>query len=98
MESTEEWYDRVIAPALMDLAKACEAKGVPFLAVVEYRPGDVGRTTAAVDKATTLMRMTHIASYTAPNMDGLVIQIAKDCRQRGVDMSNSFIMHLAHLN
>ncbi len=41
---TEAYYDEEIAPRLMEVAKLCHEHGMPFVASVEYQPGDFGTT------------------------------------------------------
>lgn len=45
----EKFYDEEIAPALADLAKKCRDRGVSFLAVAEWEPGEIGRTITTSD-------------------------------------------------
>jgi hypothetical protein len=43
-EDHEDFYDTEMGPVLLDLARRCQDKGVPFLASVQYGPEDFGTT------------------------------------------------------
>ena len=47
----EAWYDAEIAPALLSLAQRCNERGMAFVAVVEYQPGDRAGTYMVGDDA-----------------------------------------------
>lgn len=88
----EVWYDTEIAPALNTLAKRCRERGMAFLAVVEYQPGDRGGTYYLTKDAGLEMRMLHLAAQTVPNVDGYIMSLAKFCKANGVDTGASFVM------
>lgn len=92
----EAWYDAEIAPALAELGKRCQARGVPFLALVEYQPGDRGRSFFMPEHAGLAMTMVHLCAATAPNIDAYFIALARHCRRSGVDTSASFVMSKLH--
>jgi hypothetical protein len=88
----EAWYDAEIAPALADLAKRCHERGMAFLAVVEYQPGDRARTVFMTEDAGLAMQMVNLAAATVPNVDCYVMNLRKLCKERGQDMSGSFVL------
>lgn len=75
----EAWYDTEIAPTLADLAKRCHERGMAFLSVVEYQPGDIYMT----EHAGLAMHMVSLCAATVPNVD---------CKAVGQDMSGSFVL------
>ena len=42
--TNEAFYDAEIAPKLLEIAKACEDRGMSFVALVEYASGETGET------------------------------------------------------
>lgn len=89
---SEKLYDDEIAPKLKELSEVCQRAGVPFLALVEYEPGEHGRTEYAPDSASLQM---HIASFAARcdgDVDALVIAIARFCKRKGIDVSGSIVL------
>ena len=90
--SNEEWYDNEIAPALAELAKRCHERGMAFLAVVEYEPGDRGGTYSVTDHAGLPMHMLYLCARTAPNVDSYIINLEKHCATRGLDTEASMVM------
>ena len=88
----EAWYDAEIAPALAGLAKRCHERGMAFLAVVEYQPGDRARTLYMTEHAGMAMHMVSLCAATVPNVDCYVINLWKHCNAVGQDMSGSFVL------
>lgn len=88
----EAWYDAEIAPALADLAKRCHERGMSFVAVVEYQPGDRGRTAYMTEDAGLAISMVNLCAATVPNVDCYVMHLKKLCTERGQDMSGSFVL------
>lgn len=90
---SEAIYDAEIAPALLALSKKCRDAGMPFLAVVEYEPDQMGRTQSVDDKASLAMKFLLIAAKAGINIDGLFIGIKRLCNELGVNTDASIIMH-----
>jgi hypothetical protein len=42
--TNEEFYDAEIAPKLLELARACQDRGISIVSMVEYDPGESGET------------------------------------------------------
>lgn len=81
---SEADYDREIAPDLMRLAKRCEELGMPFVASVEYEPGSRGTTAAAIAADNIAMQVIWRAARLGNNLDGLMIELARVLRDRGL--------------
>lgn len=92
MSENEDWYDREIAPKLVELCNACHERGMSFLSVVEYEPGSRSRTQRFTSGAGLEMTMIAACAKTAPNIDGYVIGLARHCREKGIDTGASFVM------
>jgi len=88
----EAWYDAEIAPALADLAKRCQERGMAFVAVVEYQPGDRARTIYMTEHAGLAMQMVNLCAATVPNVDCYILNLRKLCKERGQDISGSFVL------
>jgi hypothetical protein len=92
MSKGEDWYDKEVAPKLKELADACRARGMSFIACVEWEPGSRGITYSLTDDAGLEMIMVKHCATTAPNIDGYVIGLIGYCHQKGIDTSASFVM------
>ena len=88
----EAWYDAEVAPALAELAKRCHEKGMAFVAVVEYAPGERGGTYYMTKHAGLEMTMLLNCAQTVPNIDGYVIRLARHCKAEGIDTGASIVM------
>lgn len=88
----EAWYDAEIAPALAELAKRCNERGMAFVAAVEYQPGDHAGTYMVGEDAGLTMHMISLCSRTAPNVDSYVMNLKRLCKARGIDTGGSFAM------
>jgi hypothetical protein len=93
MSSGEDWYDTVIAPALSAIGQQCQERGVAFVAVVEYEPGERGGTYLVPDDAGLEMSMLHLCARTVPNIDGYVINLHRMAKREGIDTSGSIVMN-----
>lgn len=88
----EAWYDAEIAPKLAELAKLCHARGMSFLAQVEYQPGDRAGTYYMTEDAGLAMTMQYLCAMTAPNVDAYVMNLKRHCKAVGQDISGSFVL------
>jgi hypothetical protein len=68
----EAFYDREIAPTLMELASKCDANGMSFLAKVEWAPDEGGSTMSVRDDASVSLRMVWWAMQACGNADTLI--------------------------
>ena len=89
---TEKIYDKEIAPKLLEIAKLCEANGIPFLAVAEWSPGKVGRTELRTNDECLEMVMMHHCAKTAPNIDGYLIGLIRWAKENNVSMDSSIFL------
>ncbi len=79
----ERFYDEEIAPALRDLAKRCEERGLSMIAAVEYNPGEHGRTVTLREGHSMVMKNAHAALLAGLNMDALIGHIVRMGREHG---------------
>lgn len=92
MTDTEAWYDAEIAPELLRLGKACETRGLSFIAVVEYAPGLRGETSALSKEASLEMVMLRHCARTVPNIDSYVLGLARYAKENGISTDASIVM------
>lgn len=79
----EAFYDAEIAPALADMARRCQDRGLSFLAVVEWEPGETGRTYIQAEESGYGIRLAETAARAGNNVDALIMAIMKHARQHG---------------
>lgn len=91
-DEAEAWYDAEIAPALAELAKRCQARGMSFAAFVEYRPGERGDTMFLAEQVSLPMQMLCLAAQTVPNVDRYILSVDKLCKSKGVDTGSSIYL------
>ena len=91
MTESEKFYDDVIAPALLDLAGKCGERGMSFLSVVEYDPGNKAVTQRYAQDPSLMMILIRHAIKTMPNLDSFVIGVLKYAKDNDIDVSGSLI-------
>jgi len=80
----ERYYDEEVAPMLLAMAKACQERGLSFVALVEWAPGDLGQTVALSKTAGAAIRMADLAGRSKGNIDAFMIAAGKsDLASRG---------------
>lgn len=77
----ERFYDEQIAPELARLGKLCEARGLPFLAHVEFDQGHYGTTAAAPATRSWGFTLALYAATAKGNFDALAFAVAKHVRE-----------------
>lgn len=83
LSERERFYDSEIAPALKDLCARCRERGLSFLAVVEWEPGESG-STAQLQKSHGLgIELANIAAAANGNADSLITYMMQHARERG---------------
>lgn len=92
IKDNEKAYDEEIAPALLALGKRCEELGMPFLAVAEYAPGEIGRTEASPAGVGLSFRIIQYAARSTPNFDSLAINLIRYCHENKIDTSSSMFL------
>jgi hypothetical protein len=82
-EEREQFYDREIAPALLELGRKCQAKGLSMAAEVEWAPGEGGTTATLAASAGFGIRMAHLAMQARGNVDSLILALMKYGKEHG---------------
>lgn len=82
-EEREAFYDENVAPVLMDLAKKCQDNGISIAAMVEWDPGETGRTAALAANAGFGIRMAETAMRATGNVDTLIWALMKYATEHG---------------
>lgn len=90
-EEREELYDREIAPLLREVARKCEEGGLSIVAMVEWSPGNNGRTMSIREGAGIELSMVRWAGDAQGNADALIFALQKHGRKHG---HNSICLHL----
>lgn len=89
-EEREAFYDAEIAPALLALGERCHANGLSLLAVVEWEPGEHGRTLFQSPPSGLGIRFADAAAQANGNVDRLIIGLINHAKQHG---HNSIFLH-----
>jgi len=79
----QRFYDQEIAPALQELAARCVANGLSFFSVVEWKPGEHGRTTYLSPPSGRAVRWADAAARANGNADALIMALMKEAQQVG---------------
>lgn len=87
----EAFYDAEVAPVLRELSIKCRDNGLSFLAIVEWAPGEQGRTSSLLAPSGDGIRWADAAARANGNTDGLIMGLMKEGRERG---HNSVCLHL----
>lgn len=69
----EAFYDAEVGPVLLDLARRCEARGIGFVASVEFAPGSFGTTANVPAQKSDGGMLTALAAKAMGNIDSLAI-------------------------
>lgn len=86
--ANERWYDEEIAPALLEIGKKVEARGLSMLAAVEYESGNRGDTVCVAKEAGLHMQLLRILA-SVHSLDAFMINAIRYCRKNGIDTSAS---------
>ena len=89
----EQWYDEEIAPVLLEASRKCEARGISFLAVVEYELGHRERTESIAKDAGLEMRMLDFCARAGTNVDAFIIALIRYCRKHGIPIDSSIVLN-----
>ena len=88
----ERYYDDVIAPRLAELAREAQANGLSFLALVEWAPGENGRTHYTVEGTQGFsFRMANWAAKCQGNVDSFWMAVQRYARKHG---HGSIFLHI----
>lgn len=80
---SEQIYDDLIAPKLLEVGKICEQHGLPLVAQVEYAAGDFGMTKFLPEQSSLLMKLMFQAGACGNNVDALFFAIERHAREHG---------------
>lgn len=84
MTDGEKYYDEHIAPKLLDMAKDARAHGMNFLAIVEWAPGEHGRTHYCVEGTQGVpFRMANWAARCNGNVDSFLMAVQRYAMKHG---------------
>jgi len=90
--TNEEFYDSEIAPKLLELANQCGDRGMSFVSVVEYAPGERSTTKRLMTDAGLAMVMLAHCAKMGENVDGYIMGLMRYCREKSIDISASIIL------
>lgn len=90
-EERETFYDTEVAPYLLRLAGLCEDRGLSFLVLVEWDPGEIGRTVTIAKDASFQPRLVDAAIRSHGNVDTLILALTRYATEHG---HSSAYMHL----
>lgn len=91
-EEREKFYDSEIAPILLQLAGKCQDNGLSIAAIVEWDPGETGRTAALAEGSGFGIRMAEMAMRAGNNVDSMIMGLMKYGREHG--HSSACLVHL----
>ena len=80
---SERFYDEEIAPALLALAKKCEAAGLSLVATCEYAEGEIGTTYTMASGASASFRVALYGAEAQGNVDSLILTLRADGEAHG---------------
>lgn len=81
--SNEAFYDAEIAPKLAELANACKARGMSFVASVEYEHDETGETYSVGPDCGIKMLMARLGIACRGNVDAFMLQVERHAREHG---------------
>lgn len=88
----EAWFDSEIGPGIAALAERCKARGMSFLATVEYKPGERASIGHLAPDACLAMQMLLLNMQSGENFDSYVINLKKWAKSNNIPLDQSMIM------
>lgn len=82
-QERESFYDIQVAPVLRELNARCVAKGLSFLAVVEWAPGEHGRTFGCAPMAGLGIKLANAAAHANGNADVIIWAMMDHAHKHG---------------
>lgn len=79
----EAFYDREIAPRLLELQQICEHHGMSFVALVEWAPEHVGVTSKVLEGASAKALVANWGARCFGNIDSLMIAAQRHAEKHG---------------
>uniref|UniRef100_A0A6M3Y5P6 Uncharacterized protein n=1 Tax=viral metagenome TaxID=1070528 RepID=A0A6M3Y5P6_9ZZZZ len=90
--NTKEIYDNEIAPLLREAGDICTKNDIPFLAVVEYASGMIGRTSFQTNDECIEMVMIRHCAKTSPNIDAYMIGLMRWAKKKNINLDASIVI------
>jgi hypothetical protein len=81
--TNEEFYDTKLAPALMELARKCQERGINFQALVEYETNEIAETRVLPTQPGFAMALAVMASKARGNIDAFLIGARQYAEEHG---------------
>ncbi len=79
----ESTYDEEIAPLLLQAGRLCQQHGMSMVCMVEYEPGQFGRTTTLTENRHIGVSMADLAVRSEGNADALIMAMMRHARKHG---------------
>lgn len=83
MASNEEFYDAEIAPKLLEIARACQERGMSIVAMIEYAPGESGETCYVAPEAGIKALVAAWGVKCRGNVDSFNIAASRHAKEHG---------------
>lgn len=82
-QERERFYDEEIAPALAELCRHCAACGISILALAEWAPNAMGRTTLLLEGHGEGIALAHTAATANGSADALIRSLIETAQKDG---------------
>jgi len=92
MSNKDSFYDKEIAPLLLEAAEKCRDNDIYIVCAVEYEEDKIGRTQILQENAGLAINMIYMCAATAPNFDSYTISLKKYCNKNKVDTGGSIFL------
>ncbi|KTT68248.1 hypothetical protein [Sphingomonas sanguinis] len=80
---SEQIYDDIVAPMLLEVMKVCHEHGMPIVATVEYAPGDFGTSADLPANRSLPMDWSYVGARSNGNADVLIGHLVDQAKKRG---------------
>lgn len=87
-EELEAFYDKEIAPLLMEISNECEAKGMSLVCLVEWSPDGRGKTTTVREGASVPFLMAELMARPGMTIDDFVLAMSKFVQEHNLEHSS----------
>lgn len=92
MSENEKFYDEEIAPALLEIAKKLDARGMSMIATVEYDRGERGSTYQLAKDRGFEMDLLYAQSRAGNHIDSFLFSVIRMCQRRGISLRESIFL------
>jgi hypothetical protein len=92
MTDNEAIYDAEIAPALLMIGKRCQELGLPFTALVEWAPGEIGETSIMTSEASLPLKMAWLSMRANGNVDAFLFSLIRHLNEKGTGAGGSLFL------